>query len=110
MKIGVCQETARFWRSVRHTARLSVLEVRVHEDHVGPRGGRPVQELATAPHGHHPIPQRLEHAVERLVEPRAGVRESTTGERLNGMRGGMARECGYDDAGRNRQNPSYVRR
>jgi hypothetical protein len=30
---------------------------------------------------------------------------STTGERVNGMRGGMPRECGYDDAGENPAKP-----
>jgi len=57
--MGVYQETARCWRRVRHHRdAVQVLEVRVHEDDVGPRGGRPVQELASAPHGDDPVPQR----------------------------------------------------
>ena len=56
-----------------HRNAVQVLKVRVHENDVGPRGGCPVQQLAPAPHGHDPIPQRLEHAVERLVEPRSRV-------------------------------------
>ena len=67
-----------------HRDAVQVLEVRIHEEDVGPCGGGPVQELAPASHGDDLIPQRLEHAVERLVEPRAGVREEhdgRTGER-----------------------------
>jgi len=30
---------------------------------------------------------------------------STTGERVNGMRGGMPRECGYDEAAENPAKP-----
>src|SRR3989475_12485065 len=57
-----------------HRDAVQAPEVRVHEDYIGPGGGRPVQQLASGRDGQNSIPQQLEHALERLIElcPRVG--------------------------------------
>src|SRR3989441_64582 len=93
-----------------HRDAVQVLEVRVHEDDIGPRGGRPVQQLASGRDGQNSIPQRLEHALERLVEPCPRVREERDG------RAGEGRPKRHDAVnvatalvGRTRQNPRWHR-
>jgi len=97
-------------QAAAHRDAVQVLEIRVHEDHVGPRGGRPVQELASAAHRHDPIAERLEDTAERLVEPRAGVREEydgRTSERRARRHGTVNVATGL--RGKTRQNPRYGR-
>ncbi len=89
-----------------HRDAIQVLKVRIHQDDVGPRGGRPVQEVASRRHGQDSISQRLEHTVERLVEPRPRVGEEHDGRASEGRpRRHGAVNVATALVGRTRQNP-----
>src|SRR6266540_3747835 len=89
MKIGVCQETARFWRRARHTAMLSrswrFASMRTTSGRAAGARSRssrpPPTDTTRYPSGSSMLSSAwLSHVPE--------FARSTTGERVNGMRGG----------------------